>query len=97
MSRRRGRSKATGAQKEYARALAGQIGESEASRISRDVLQDPATGKGLDAFESVPDPARPWHQPQRLDSLHSDQVSKLINALLDKAGRAGRRRNNRGR
>lgn len=79
----------------YALKLRDQVGQAEASRISKATLEDPVSGRRINAFDTIPDPQRSWHKPLVLSSLDGDDVSKLINALLDKAGRKGRRRNNR--
>lgn len=79
----------------YAKTLRDRIGDAKAREVSRKVLEDVLTGKPIDAFEERPDPLRPYHKKERLYSLTSDQGTKLINALLDVAGRTGRRRNNR--
>jgi hypothetical protein len=73
----------------YARTLRAQVGERRATEISRDVLA------GTDAFEEIRDPVYTFHKKERLYWLTSGQGSALINALLDEAGRTGRRRNNR--
>lgn len=89
------RKRPSGPQVRYALTLRDQVGQPEASRISKATLEDPVSGRPIDAFAEVPDFQRPWHKPLVLTSLDGDDVSKLINALLDKAGRKGRRRNNR--
>lgn len=73
----------------YARVLRDQVGAAKASEISRRVLA------GQDAFEEFQDPIYTFHRRERLYRLTSDQGSLLINALLDEAGRHGRRKNNR--
>jgi hypothetical protein len=73
----------------YARALRDQVGERRASEISRKALA------GTDAFETIQDPIYTFHKKERLYWLTSDQGTLLINALLDEAGRKGRRKNNR--
>jgi hypothetical protein len=73
----------------YARVLRDQVGERRATEISR------ATLAGLDAFEKAQDPIYTFHKKERLYGLTSEQGTLLINALLDEAGRKGRRKNNR--
>lgn len=89
--------KLSGKQRSYALSLADRLGRAEASRISRRVLIDPVRFRPLDAFEEQRDIRRPWHKPLLLDSLSPSEATKLIDALLDEAGRSGRRRNNRAR
>jgi hypothetical protein len=85
MSRRKASTKATA----YAKALTQQVGETRARYIGRQVL-------GCDILEQkAPDANRLWHRVSKLDLMSADEATKLINALLDEAGRKGRRRNNR--
>jgi hypothetical protein len=85
VSRRRMSTKAIA----YAKLLRNQVGEAKASEISRRTLA------GKDAFEEVQDPIYTFHKKERLYGLSSEQGTLLINALLDAAGRKGRRKNNR--
>jgi hypothetical protein len=79
----------------YAKRLRDVLGAAKAREISLKTLEDVTTGRRLDAFEEVPDGLRPWTRKERMYRLTSDEGSKLINALLEEAGRKGRRRNNR--
>lgn len=97
MSRSRRRpKKANGNQLGYLKKLIEQVGRERAQTIGIMTLQDPISGKGIDIFEPV-DSRYNWERQTRLDRLDSVQASKLIDALLDAAGRKGRRKNNRRR
>lgn len=79
----------------YIRVLASKLEPIEAERISRAALPD-VRGRGINVFERVGG-GQHWQKEEILDTLGSDDASKLLNALLDKVGRGGRRKNNRAR
>lgn len=83
-----------GNQKQYIKKLIEQVGKERAETIGRSTLEDPITGKGINIFQPV-DSRYEWQRETRLDRLNGYQASLLIDALLDAAGRGGRRKNNR--
>lgn len=83
-----------GNQLNYIKQLIEEVGTDRAAAIGITTLTDPISGKGIDIFEPV-EGRYEWERLTRLDRLDSRQASDLINALLDSAGRRGRRKNNR--
>lgn len=86
--------KANGNQLVYIKQLIEQVGRERAEAIGRSTLEDPVTGHGINIFDPV-ECRYDWQRETRLDRLNSYQASVLIDALLDAAGRDGRRKNNR--
>lgn len=78
----------------YAKKLIEQVGTDRARAIGEATLEDPHTGFGIDIFAPV-ESRYDWEKLTRLDRLSAHQASLLIDALLDAAGRKGRRKNNR--
>lgn len=89
-------SRANAKQIGYARALIAKVGEGKAREIGRRTLHD-GLGHPIDVFRPVVRAGAPWRKETVLDTLTRDECSRLIDALLDEAGRSGRRKNNRSR
>jgi hypothetical protein len=83
-----------GNQLTYIKKLIEQVGQERAQAIGKRVLEDPVGGFGIDILEPITG-RYDWERLTRLDRLDSHQASLLIDALLDVAGRKGRRKNNR--
>lgn len=91
---RRSKKRLNGNQLNYIKKLIEQVGRERAETIGRNTLTDPITGHGINIFDPITS-RYDWERLTRLDRLDSHQASLLIDALLDAAGRKGRRKNNR--
>lgn len=84
--------KLSGAQRVYLNSLIEEVGRDAAREAGRRVLG------GADIFrQTAPVPSQPWNREEAKDRLSGFDASRLINELLDIAGRSGRRKNNRRR
>lgn len=86
--------KVNGNQLVFIKSLIEELGRERSMVIGLAALEDPRTGKGINIFDPVAG-RYDWQRETRLDHLNSYQASILIDALLDAAGRGGRRKNNR--
>lgn len=86
--------KASRKQIDYIKTLEQQLPPGEAARISKATLKDPR-GLGVNVFLPLAIQPRSFSRERIVDHISGSEATDLINAMLDRVGRKGRRRNNR--